>query len=135
MAYDLVRARLKAGLAVELREQLSREAFRSLRPFGPALTKGLVNARRDPMTGEAVWEEEDYCRPPLAMERRAVLDRYFEDLRVEPVREGAGWQRIAAMPSLWEPALPLADGPFPSEAMPDPGGEGMTDDEEMPGHR
>jgi len=133
MAYYLVRARLKAELAAELRERLAREEFRPLRPFGPALTKGLVNARRHPVTGEAVWEEEDYCRPPLAMERRAVLDRYFEDLQVEPVREGAGWRHIAAWPSLWEPALPLADRPFPSEAMPNAGGKGMTDDKQMPG--
>jgi len=51
-----------------------------------------------------VWEEEDYCRPPLAQERAAVLDRYFEALAVEAVAEGTGWQRIAELPPLF-PAL------------------------------
>ena len=40
--------------------------------------------------GVAVWEEEDYCDPPLAQEREAVLDDYFGDLRVEAVKEGGG---------------------------------------------
>lgn len=104
MAYYLVRARLKAGLAAELRGRLDRQEFLHMRPFGAALTQGLVAARHDPTTGEAVWEEEDYCSPPLAMERAAVLDRYFDDLRVEPVREDEGWRRIADLPSLWETA-------------------------------
>lgn len=102
MAYYLVRARPKPELFGELRARLERREFLSMRPFGAALTKALEGARRDPSTGEAVWEEEDYCSPPLAMERAAVLDRYFEDLRVERVREGEGWQRIAEYPSLWE---------------------------------
>lgn len=102
MAHYLVRARLRTELAEELRTRLAREEFRTMQPFGRALTQALENARRDPETGEAVWEEEDYCSPPLAMERAAVLDRYFEDLRVERVPEGEGWQRIAHLPSLWE---------------------------------
>jgi hypothetical protein len=102
MAYYLVRARLKTDRAAELRGRLDRQEFLPMRPFGAALTKGLAGARHDPATGEAVWEEEDYCVPPLAMERAAVLDRYFDDLRVEPVREDEGWQRIADLPSLWE---------------------------------
>jgi len=39
--------------------------------------------------------------PPLAQEREAVLDDYFGDLRVEPVREGDGWEKIAALPRLF----------------------------------
>ncbi len=102
MAYYLVRARVKEALAEELRQRLDRGEFRDMQPFGRALTKALEGARWDPETGEAVWEEEDYCTPPLAMERAAVLDRYFDNLQVERVREGEGWQRIAHLPSLWE---------------------------------
>jgi|UniRef100_A0A7C1JXY0 hypothetical protein len=102
MAYYLVRAALKADLVEELRSRLERQEFRSMRPFGAALTKGLVGARLDLESGEAVWEEEDYCSPPLAMERAAVLDRYFDNLRVEQVSEGEGWRRIHDLPSLWE---------------------------------
>jgi hypothetical protein len=28
----------------------------------------------------ALWVEEDYCSPPLAMERENVLNRYFNDI-------------------------------------------------------
>ena len=57
-----------------------------------------------PDTGEAVWVEEDYCSPPLAMERDAVLDDYFTDVRVvhDDVDETVGWERIDDLPSLWE---------------------------------
>lgn len=120
MAFYLVRARLRAERAAELRDRLRQGAFRALRPFGPALTAALENARWDPAAGEAVWEEEDYCTPPLAMEREAVLDRYFEDLRVEPVAAGEGWRRIAGLPSLWD--QPFAQEP---ERLP---GEGPTCD-------
>ncbi len=102
MAYYLVRARPKPDRLTELRARLDRREFAPMRPFGGSLTRALEGARRDPRTGEAVWEEEDYCSPPLAMERAAVLDAYFEALRVERVREGEGWRRLEGLPSLWE---------------------------------
>src|SRR5687767_2075759 len=100
MAYYLVRATLRAELHHELEEKLAAKAFIKLRPFGEALTMGLEGARRQP-DGRVVWEEEDYCSPPLAMERAAVLDRYFTDIEVETVREEAGWAQISTLPSLW----------------------------------
>lgn len=100
MAFYLVTAVPKHGRLDELGERLTRAEFMSLRPFGPTLSASLANARirRD---GVAVWEEEDYCRPPLAEERAAVLDDYFHDLRVEPVAEGEGWSKIATLPRLF----------------------------------
>jgi hypothetical protein len=100
MAYYLVRANLRQELHDELAEKLAAKAFIKMRPFGEALTMGLEGARRQ-SDGRAVWEEEDYCSPPLAMERAAVLDRYFTDIQVETVREEDGWARIADLPSLW----------------------------------
>jgi len=101
MPFYLVRARLKRERAAELRDRLRRGELARLRPFGRALTRSLEAARLDPATGDAVWEEEDYCNPPLAQERAAVLDHYFEAIRVTSVREGEGWARIAALPPLW----------------------------------
>lgn len=50
----------------------------------------------------ALWIEEDYCSPPLVMERECVLDRYFDDLIVEIVEsEKAGWAKIKDKPSIW----------------------------------
>ncbi len=100
MAFYLVSAVPKHDRLDELGARLARDEFVSLRPFGRALSTSLRGARlrRD---GVAVWEEEDYCQPPLAQERAAVLDDYFHDLRVEPVAKGAGWDRIQDLPQLF----------------------------------
>lgn len=76
-------------------------------PFGQAMTTALDHAKYDPATGEAVWIEEDYCTPPLAMEREAVLDEYFESVTVvkEDVDPDAEWDRIASLPGLWDQLL------------------------------
>lgn len=81
MAYRFVRARPIEDQLPELRERLETGEIEAMNPFGEAMTLSLTDARYDPDTGEAVWVEEDYCSPPLAMEREAVLDEYFTDLR------------------------------------------------------
>lgn len=107
MAYRFVRARPERDRMAELRERLERGDIEKLEPFGEAMTKALENARFDPETGEAVWIEEDYCTPPLAMERAEVLDDYFEALTVvdEDVDEAAGWKQIEELPGFWERVL------------------------------
>jgi len=99
MAYYLVRAKPKAERLGELQERLQKDSFVGLRPFGNALTHSLKEARTQP-DGIAIWEEEDYCSPPLAEERAAVLDKYFDEISVEQVDVGEGWKRIAALPRL-----------------------------------
>lgn len=100
MPYYLVSATPKTNLLDELEKRLAQDEFVGMQPFGRALTKSLRDARiRE--DGEAIWEEEDYCRPPLAEERAPVLDSYFDNLKVEVVREGRGWQRITDLPRLF----------------------------------
>ena len=102
MAHYLVKAQYRPELLAELRRRLDSGEIHQMRPFGTALQYSLDHARLDAQTqGWAVWEEEDYCRPPLAQERAAVLDSYFTDLSVEAVREGQGWKQIASLPRLW----------------------------------
>ena len=49
-----------------------------------------------------MWIEEDYCSPPLVMERESVLDRYFTDITLERVdSEEEGWISLDDKPSLW----------------------------------
>jgi hypothetical protein len=75
-----------------------------MRPFGHALKYSLENARIDDNENPdyALWVEEDYCSPPLAMERESVLDQYFSDIAVLRVEsEEEGWYRIKDKPSLW----------------------------------
>ena len=99
MAYYLVRAKPKPERLPELHARLGENAFINLRPFGEALTHSLKEARTQP-DGTAVWEEEDYCSPPLAEERAAVLDTYFDEIKLEQVNAGEGWKRIEALPKL-----------------------------------
>ena len=103
MAYYLVKAQVDPHLLDELRKRLDSGEIYKMRPFGMALQHGLENARLDPQ-GEnwLVWEEEDYCVPPLAQERAAVLDTYFTNLGVENVQEGKGWAQIEGLKKLWE---------------------------------
>jgi hypothetical protein len=100
MAHYLVTASPRGDLLRDLGARLARDEFVALRPFGKALSSSLRRARRLP-NGKAMWEEEDYCQPPLAEERAAVLDRYFDDLTVEPVVAGTGWALIEALPVMF----------------------------------
>ena len=105
MAYYLVKAKARPDQLAELKTRLDRGEILTMRPFGQALNFSLQHARLEP-GGWAVWEEEDYCQPPLAMERAAVLDTYFTDLSVEKVQHGAGWQRIDSLSSPWAEESP-----------------------------
>ncbi|MDW0149388.1 MAG: hypothetical protein QOK89_03295 [Nitrososphaeraceae archaeon] len=78
----IVRARPKNDLS-GLRKELNSDEISKLRPFGKTLQYGLDNAKIDPNDGYALWIEEDYCNPPLVMERESVLDRYFDDSTVQ----------------------------------------------------
>jgi hypothetical protein len=100
MAYYLVTARPRSDQLAGLLQKLRNRAFASLRPFGQEMTHALENARvRD--DGAATWEEEDYCSPPLAQERAAALDEFFDALKVIPVEEGQGWKEIDQLPRLF----------------------------------
>ena len=101
MAYYLVQAKPIDELSTELRQRLDSGEIRVMKPFGQALQYGLDNARLQE-NGIAIWEEEDYCVPPLAQERAAILDTYFKELNVELVNQTEGWKRIEPLPMLWQ---------------------------------
>jgi hypothetical protein len=101
MAYYLVTATPNWELETELIDKLKTRAFEPLRPFGREIMKALTKARLLE-NGAAVWEEEDYCNPPLRAERAAVLDRYFTDITVQDMGDkGNGWKRIYKLPRLF----------------------------------
>lgn len=101
MAHYLVQAYPDHASLPDLRERLLEEKIADIDPFGDELQDCLERARLDPSTGKAVWEEEDHCSPPLAMEREAVLDEHFDEIEVEEVDPGEGWEAIDELPSLW----------------------------------
>jgi hypothetical protein len=100
MAYYLVTAKPKSDRLGTLMGNLRKKGYASMRPFGKSMTYSLENARLRE-DGYATWEEEDYCSPPLAQERAAALDEFFDELKVTPVREGAGWEKIGELPRLF----------------------------------
>ena len=101
MTIYVVKAKPKEDLRADLSQELSSGKISSLRPFGEELHHGLENARM--FDGYAYWVEEDYCSPPLAMERESVLDRYFDEITVERIEsEEEGWNRINDRPMLWK---------------------------------
>ncbi|RJQ52118.1 MAG: hypothetical protein C4530_19315 [Desulfobacteraceae bacterium] len=100
MAYNLVTAKPKPDRLEDLLKNLRRNAYVSMRPFGKTMTFSLKNARLR-SDGYAAWEEEDYCSPPLAQERAAALDEFFDELEVTPVQQGAGWEKIQGLPRLF----------------------------------
>jgi hypothetical protein len=101
MAYYLVQAQPVEELLTELRRMLDSGEIRVMYPFGQALQYSLENARIQE-NGRAIWEEEDYCSPPLAQERAAVLDKYFKELDVERVEKNKGWRKIESLPGMWK---------------------------------
>lgn len=101
MAYYLVQAKPVDELLSELRQRLDSGEISVMRPFGRALQYSLDNARMQE-NGVAIWEEEDYCVPPLAQERSAILDTYFKELGVERVDQNKGWERIDSLPKMWQ---------------------------------
>lgn len=101
MAYYLVKARLQPEHRAELEAWMASGRIAALNPFGPTLARSLQEARLDPATGQATWEELCYCSPPLKEERAEVLDRFFQALEVERVAPGEGWRRVAHLPRLW----------------------------------
>ena len=100
MAYYLVTAKPIQTKMDALRRWLDSGEIRVMRPFGQALQMGLDNARWQ-ADGVAIWEEEDYCVPPLAQERAAVLDEYFTELEVKHVSKGEGWKHIEPLKKIW----------------------------------
>ena len=101
MTLYIVRAKPKNDLS-GLRKELKSGKISKLRRFGETLHNGLQNARFDTNNNYAMWVEEDYCSPPLAMERESVPDRYFDDITVERVNsEEKGWKSLEDKPLLW----------------------------------
>ena len=103
MAHYLVHAVPQRARLAALGKLVQEQALVGLEPFGQTLHRSLLDARVA-VDGRAVWEEEDYCSPPLAQEREAVLDVHFEGIEVEPVPPGEGWARIMGLPRLF-PAI------------------------------
>jgi hypothetical protein len=100
MAFYLIFAKPNMSSIKELYDRILKNEIAQIKPFGRAMNHSLRLARI--IDEETIaWEEEDYCSPPLAQEREFVLDKYFEILKIEKVKEGEGWNRIASKFPFW----------------------------------
>jgi hypothetical protein len=102
MALYMVKAIPRKELLEDLQKDLSSGKISKMRPFGQTLQYSLENARVDNANPDyALWIEEDYCSPPLAMERESVLDQYFSNITVQRVEsEEEAWNTINDKPRL-----------------------------------
>lgn len=101
MTFYEVRAKPRDNLS-DLRYDMDHGMIHTLIPFGKSLQHSLENAKVD-NDKNAIWIEEDSNDPPLASEREAVLDRYFNDIQIIAIgSEEDGWTRIKNNQSLWE---------------------------------
>jgi hypothetical protein len=103
MAFYLVKAKPRKERLERLHGELNSGKISKMRPFGKSLQYSLENVRIDTEDSAfALWVEEDYCSPPLAMEREAVLDQYFNGITVKKVKsENEAWSRLKDKPRLW----------------------------------
>ncbi len=85
----------------ELWKMITDGRLKAFKPFGMALDYSLRHARYLLSEEVVCWEEEDYCSPPLVMEREQVLDRFFEIHSAERVEKYMGWARIGFQPGFW----------------------------------
>jgi hypothetical protein len=85
MTFYLVKAKVKNNI-FKLHQEMESGKIKKLIPYGNSLHNSLQNAKKDDKDGVyAVWIEEDYSSPPLAMERERVLDRYLTNIVLEIV--------------------------------------------------
>jgi hypothetical protein len=103
MAFYLVKAKPRTDILESLRGELSSGKISKMKPFGKSFQYSRENARVDTEGSDfTLWVEEDFCSPPLAMEREAVLDKYFNGITVEKVEsENEAWSRLKDKPRLW----------------------------------
>ncbi len=84
-----VRARFQdEGKKAEFLKILTDGTISALEPFGEEIAAAMRRAVRKEDRVE--WTETCYCRTPLAQERAAVYDRFFEDIQTETIEEFHG---------------------------------------------
>jgi len=72
------------GSLSELRGRIDNDEISNVGSFRDELEFALRHMRLSP-DGHVMWEQRCDCDPPLAVERREVLDHYFCDIRTRPV--------------------------------------------------
>ncbi len=79
-----VKAKFKYDKAQEFYQKLTDGSIKKKQPDGPEMASAMNRATIDD-NGNINWTELCYCPTPLKHERATVYDRYFTDLKTEPI--------------------------------------------------
>ena len=79
-----VKAKFKYDKAREFYQKLTDGSIEKQQPDGPEMVSSMNRATIDD-NGNINWTELCYCPTPLKHERATVYDKYFTDLKTEPI--------------------------------------------------
>jgi hypothetical protein len=99
VAHYIVRAKPKPEGVGELNQKLRDNAFVGLRPFGKALTHSLKRGTSGNQMGQRSGKKRITVRRRWPKQPEAVLDTYFDEITVERVNAGEGWNGLRAFRS------------------------------------
>ena len=94
-----IRARLRPGTEAALLRKLTDGTVASQRPDGPEIVAAMERAV---LTGDGhvEWSETCYCSPPLAHERKTVLDHHFDGISTQEIEAHEQYQGVPLMDHL-----------------------------------
>jgi len=85
MIYKVI-AKFDFGKAKEFHQKLTDGTIQKQRPDGPEMMNSMDRATID-HNGDVNWTELCYCPTPLKHERATIYDKYFTDLKTEPIEK------------------------------------------------
>ena len=81
-----VKAKFDESKMPELYQKLTDGTIEKQKPDGKEIISSMKRAKIL-SDNEIVWSETCYCNPPLKHERETVYDKYFFDIKTEPIKE------------------------------------------------
>ena len=81
-----VNAKFNFNKVKEFHQKLTDGTIQNQKPDGPEIVDSMNRATIDDK-GDVSWTELCYCPTPLMHERATVFDKYFTDMKTEPIED------------------------------------------------
>jgi len=81
-----VKAKFNYDKAKKFHQKLTDGTIQKQQPDGPEMVDSMNRATIDDK-GDVNWTELCYCPTPLMHERATVFDKYFTDMKTEPIED------------------------------------------------
>ena len=81
-----VKAKFDESKMPEFYQKLTDGTIEKQKPDGKEIISSMKRAKIL-SDNEVVWSETCYCNSPLKHERETVYDKYFFDIKTEPIKE------------------------------------------------